>query len=36
MFVCNFRAYEALVDLHKDLSEDKQHKWLYLSLEGSF
>lgn len=32
----NFGAYEASVDLHKDLAEAKQHKWLYLSLVGSF
>lgn len=36
MFVYNFHVYEALVDLHKDLAESKQHKWLYLSLVGSF
>lgn len=36
MFVYNFHVYEALVELHKNLAEAKQHKWLYLSLVGSF
>lgn len=36
MFVYNFHAYGALLDLHKDLAEAWQHKWLYLSPAGSF
>lgn len=36
MFVYYLHAYEALVDIQKDLAEGKQHKWLYLSPVGSF
>lgn len=36
MFVYNLHAYEALVDLHKNLAEAKRHTWLYLSLVDTF